>query len=240
MNNADPSSNIVTKSIFIWLNILGFSVEVEDENQYAKLAEHLKKFQKLFNDNNGLGYKTKIISDGIILHLSNPNYGDFVSILKDIGKKQFKFINENKLFIRGGISVGTKYETYEKDNDNGLFISNGLARAVNMEAKNIDWPIIGTGKKVINKINDLFNINDSEEYFGLKRCFNKKGEFVYFIDFIQEDQSQSFYQLIKNKIEEFKEPKDSKVKEKYIWLLKYYIQKFEGVELPKLLKGVIL
>lgn len=238
MNNVDPSSSIVTKSIFIWLDILGFSVEVEDENQYTKLAEHLKKFQKLFNDNNGLGYKTKIISDGIILHIFNPTYGNFISILKDIGEKQFKFINENNLFIRGGISVGTKYETNEMEDDNNLFISNGLARAVNMEAKSIDWAVIGTGKKDINRMQELFNIYDDKEFFGLKRCFNKRGEFVYFIDFIQKDYHQKFHQLIKDKIEEYSEI--PKVREKYMWLLKYYLQRFEHIELHKALKGVIL
>lgn len=82
----NPSDKVeINKSIFIWIDIVGFSNAVDDEKRYEELFELLTKFQSLFND--GDGYSTMIISDGIILQIANTKYQRFTKILKDIGKK---------------------------------------------------------------------------------------------------------------------------------------------------------
>ena len=69
----NPSDKVeIDKSIFIWIDIVGFSNAVDDEKRYEELSELLTKVQSLFND--GDGYSATIISDGIILQLANPKY----------------------------------------------------------------------------------------------------------------------------------------------------------------------
>ncbi len=226
------------KSIFIWLDILGFADSVENEERYGYLSQLLRKFQSLFiNEHN---YRTNIISDGIILQIANPRYEIFREILNDIGKKQFQFICENKEFIRGGIAVGTKLV-----NDKGMnnqFISNGLARAVKIESSHVNWPIIGTNEKNMSDIRELFNIDDKEENFGFLRGFNKNGEDIFFIDFIS--QSFEYINLVNSRIEFFSKNEESKsnlkVRDKYIWLLRYYLHNFKDNDITCLLQGAVL
>ncbi len=124
----------IKNSIFIWLDILGYSAIVEDERKYIELSRLLKKFQELFNESDD--YDSTIISDGIILRLKDASFTDLKEIIHDIGKKQFQFIKENRYFIRGGIAVGSKIE--DTDDPNSAFVSNGLARAVYIESSQID------------------------------------------------------------------------------------------------------
>ena len=223
------------KSIFIWLDILGFADALEREERYGELSELLRKFQSLFNNENS--YRTTIISDGIILQITDPQYEKFKEIINDIGKKQFQFICENKKFIRGGIAVGTKLE-----NDKGMnnqFISNGLAIAVKTESNHVNWPIIGTNEKNMSDIREIFNVDGEEENFDLLRGFNKNGEDLYFIDFIEKN--ESYLELIISKIT--KNEGNPGIRNKYIWLLRYYLHKYkdrEKVNIPPSLKKVVL
>ena len=237
------------QSIFIWLDILGFSKAVENESEYEKLAELLEKFQSLFNE--GDGYRTKIISDGIILQITNSDYESLVKILKDIGEKQFRFINENGHFIRGGISVGTKLE--KGNSDSSLFISNGLARAVKIEETHVSWPVIGTNHKVLSEIRKLFQINNDKEDFKLTKGFNAYGAELYFIDFLKEE-NNDYYELLNKKVKDFRDKmekelrdkkekdlrNDSKALNKYLWLLRYYHNRFGSDNLDESLAGVVI
>lgn len=231
----------IEKSIFIWLDILGFGDAVEDEKKYVELSELLNKFQSLFNDEDD--YSTNIISDGIILHIPTDKLHKLKDIFKSIGEKQFQFTLENGVFIRGGIAVGSKYEN--QNINNNVFISNGLARAVKLEAGYVNWAVIGTNKKVISEIQDLITISDKEDNFNLIRGFNKKGEDVFFIDFLSN--SQKYVDLLNARIEEFsskiKNPHDrgsSNIRDKYIWLLRYYHHKYGNTQISQFLKGTIL
>lgn len=229
--NHNPSPNtqdaiMNEKSIFIWLDILGFANAVENEGEYFKLAEKLKKFQTLFDEDHR--YIATIISDGMILQIKNNYLSDLMEIFKSISEKQFKFILENKEFIRGGIAVGTKFEK-------NTFISNGLARAVKLETTFINYPIIGTDKKNIHEIRDIL-ISDDKETFGLIQSFNKQGEDLYFIDFITDD--RDYLQLLNAKISELE--KKPIIRDKYIWLLRYYLHKYSRKKINKSLKGIVL
>lgn len=228
-HNTSPNAqdvNMHEKSIFIWLDILGFANAVENEGEYFKLAEKLKKFQSLFNEDNR--YDATIISDGMILQIKNSYSSNLMEIFKSIGEKQFKFILENKEFIRGGIAVGTKFEEH-------TFISNGLARAVKLETSFINWSIIGTDQKNINEIQNIL-ASDNKEIFGLMQSFNKKGEDLYFIDFITDD--IKYLQLLNAKISEFKS--QPIIRDKYIWLLRYYLHKYSCENTNESLEGIVL
>ncbi len=230
------------KSIYIWLDILGFSEALEKSENYNKLSELLTKFQALFIESHK--YQADIISDGIILTIERSEH--LVAIIKEIGEKQFKFIIEHNVFIRGGIAVGIKNNS---KNDNKKFISNGLSRAVKLEGQYISWPIIGTDEKNIKEIELILNsgINSIPhsplsfkyikiEDLELKRTFNALGDTIYFIDFIKKD--MNYYHLLENKIKKYKE--ESYIQNKYIWLLRYYHDKYEQISINDSLNGVLL
>ncbi|MFW2552313.1 hypothetical protein [Aliarcobacter butzleri] len=227
--------------LFIWIDILGFSGIVEDDNKYNELYNILKKFQALFN--NSHLYSTKIISDGLILFekITKNEFTKIIEIIDDLSLKQFQFIKENGHFIRGGIAMGTKFEEIiidgkEKDKEN-IFISNGLARAYNLESNNIQWPIIGINDKYLNLMKEYFNIHDNNETFNLKKAFNNNGESIYFINFIPDFEDQEYLELLYRSIEINKDK--ASVRNKYIWLLRHYLQKFK-IEVKKEYEGYVL
>jgi hypothetical protein len=205
-----------------------------------ELAELLCKFQNIFNRSDS--YISNIISDGIVLQLkvhdNNFDYTRFIQTLKDIGEKQFQFICENKYFIRGGLSVGTKLESNQSSgrDDNHQFVSNGLARAVKIESSYVSWPVIGTNDSILSEIRELFEVNNDEEYFNLAKGFNIQGEELYFIDFLQKN--VDFYQLLNKKIKDFEGTPC--IQNNFFWLLRYYHSRFNAEGLDKKLDGVIL
>ncbi len=204
------------KSIYIWLDLLGFSDFVNDGTKYRELASHLKKFQAIFMDSDN--YVTNIISDGIILRITKSKrilQSQLSSILREIAEKQFQFIKDNGVFIRGGIAVGTKLE--DDGDSNNLYISNGLAKAVKIEGSFVNWPVIGTSQSVLNDIKNLLDINE-DITFGMKKAFNMGGQELYFIDFIAPD--EAYYHLLNVKMEEHKD--SAGIRNKYLWLMRYY------------------
>ena len=218
------------KTIFIWLDILGFADAVESEERYRELADLLKEFQSLFD--NGHEYDTEIISDGLILQLKSNNASKIKRAFLDIQQRQFEFIKATKYFIRGAIAVGTKLNAGNEVNNR--FISNGLARAVKLESKFINWPIIGSDFANILEIQKLSSA--FEEDFGLLACFNISGHDVYFMDFIKED--ETYYRILIEKINKHKD--EPNIKAKYVWLLRYYHHKFDNNLLGATLTGIVL
>ena len=220
-------------SLFIWLDVLGFAEAVDDVEKYRELSELLKKFQALFVESDK--YDTKIISDGLILYTKEPTEEMISLIFKEIAEKQFEFILKNKYCIRGGIAIGSRYESDEVTDQ---FISNGLARAYSLESSGIDWPLIATDEKNINRLKQMFRIDEANEYFGLEEAFNKNGKNIYFIDFIKEN--ETYLKLLEEKIFEFKDTPS--VRNKYVWLLRYYLHRFENTrnDIDESLKGIVL
>lgn len=203
------------ENIFFWLDILGFSALVENEKEYAKLAELLKKFSSLFVNIDLL--ESKIISDGILLYFKEPKFGLNVEIFQKtcekIAKKQRNFILKNNEFIRGGIAVGTIYE--EKNSSN--FISNGLARAHRIESNAITWPVIGTNKVQMDKIKSLLNIHDDGD-LGFRKSRNFNGEDIFYINIFDDfDTSNQLENILLRKKREYYS-KSPKVWVKYEWL----------------------
>lgn len=237
-NKVLPIDNILNNSkdssLFVWLDILGFAEAVNEEEKYKELSELLKKFKQLFINSTNISYDTSIISDGLIIYLKDPNISDINLIFKELSEKQFDFILENRYFIRGGIALGSKYESDKIENQ---YISNGLARAYKLESNCIDWPLIATDEINLKRLKDKFKIN-KEEFFGLEKAYNKDGKNIYFIDFIKED--AIYFELLQAKIFESKEKPS--VRNKYIWLMRYYLHKFENYKdkIDITLKGIVL
>ncbi len=210
--------NDTTKTIFIWLDILGFADALEDETRFSELARMLQNFQSTFESI--ASCHSTIISDGLLLRIINPSAQLLMDTLKIIGTKQFEFIKDHKIFIRGGIAIGSKLDDINDDDNNNL-ISQGLARAAKIEASFVDRPIIATNKMNMERIQDYFGA--SGEFFNLSTCFNRKGEEVYFIDFLEEP-NDDYYNILNDKVLEFVDLVS--VHSKYIWLLRHYHYKF--------------
>lgn len=70
-SSAANRSNVEPETIFIWIDILGFSALVENESKYNELLGLLKDFFESFNKLNASA-ECHRISDGIILKLK-PN-----------------------------------------------------------------------------------------------------------------------------------------------------------------------
>ncbi|BAK71807.1 hypothetical protein [Aliarcobacter butzleri] len=241
-SNDNPTDIISFKSnnsIFIWLDILGFAEAVNEDKQYKILSDLLNKFQNLFFGSNF--YKPTIISDGMVLYIEEPQKVKLKTVLKEIAEKQFNFILENKFFIRGGIGVGTKYsedDKQDKDVRNSMFISNGLARSVKLESSFINWPVIGIDEANLSLIREIYGINKEDEFFGLSRGYNQNGQSMFFIDFIEE--KQEYFTLLQNKIHEFEKKENQHIRNKYIWLLRYYLHKYKDQVVNKSLEGIVL
>lgn len=234
LSNISPSgsSKEYNQQLFIWIDILGFSSIVDKPENYTELASILDNFKNSFAYIQGC--QAEVISDGIIINIDISNRDTINRVFKSIGEKQYDFILKDRYFIRGGIAVGSRLEP---DQNNKSYISNGLARAVKIENTKINWPIVGTNKNYLDKIRKVLNIQDPDENFNLIKCFNKNGEDIYFIDFINEE-NESFYNLIDKKITSHVD--ETSVRDKYVWLLRYYHHKFKQPLQKNCLDGCVL
>ncbi|MGE4287000.1 MAG: hypothetical protein AB7F23_10440 [Phycisphaerae bacterium] len=241
------------KTIFIWIDILGFadSIDKEDDTNNGSVAQTLETFISAFSPPDGSLYTSTQISDGIIIALteeaiemnSNPS-SEIRELWAEIGKRQLDFILKNNTFLRGGIALG-KLHGGDK---NKYILSNGLARAHKIESSCISWPIVGTNEQQLENLREAIRCNDNEEIFGLAKSFNAKGGSIYFIDFLGHIESHSYecQKLLVAIIEGLKKFKgEPKVQAKYVWLLRYYQSKFDCTkkelkELPYFFDGAVL
>ncbi len=238
--NPNPSDSVEKSSVFIWIDLLGFSALVENPNAHEKLIGHLRSFRDIFwNDSD---YDSKILSDAILLQIKEYHHRNshsrFIEILKDIGKRQFRFMLDNQVAMRGGIAVGQQLKF---DRGEHGYISTGLARSYHVESGDIDWPVIATNTQYLKEIRKIFNKPDESEQFGLTHAFNKGGDDIYFIDFVQladtAQEIESYERFVKIMLEQY----DGKpqVRNKYIWLLKH-LAKVKDSSIPeKWLKSIL-
>lgn len=223
--NVSPTTISNNDAIFIWLDILGFSDALEDDQAYHKLYDLLNTFKSTFCS--PLRYASQIISDGIILKIDSKNDDEIFEILTEIGEKQFQFILKEKYFIRGGIAVGSHFDV--NDNKDLFLMGNGLSRAVKMEAKSVHHAVIGTNLNTIKKIRVICGLESSDEsLFGLKKTVNENAETLYFIDFLQKD--IDFENMLHQQLSQNKD--NPKIQKKYLWIYRYYISKFEKTDRP--------
>lgn len=222
-----------------FVDILGFSDRLEkagnDESKLKKIYDILKEIyshhqidqKKEFFDHK----KTRIFSDCIYIssHSSNcfntdssiyDQYGEIISI---IGTMQASLIITHKVFLRGGIAIGTKIE----DND-GVEISSAYFNAVNLESQKAIFPIIIIGEKdAISILNSSGkeNYNSSKPTNSIIR--KEKGKDIYILDYISCIGADCcFLKKHKNAIvKSFNNTTDAKIRNKYRWLAYSYHNK---------------
>lgn len=242
----DPNTNLEEqhdipkdpfKSVFVWLDILGFSNDVEvaqdNEANYTTLKDNLTTFQDTFQQpsEDTSSIQSTIISDGILLELkldSSDRLGDrvekFINYIEYIGKAQLTFFKKKRKLIRGGISVANSVQENTK---NSVFLTYGLSAAVKMEKK-VCWPIIGMDEGVLKELARVVYNGDDEQTVlddikkNFKKTYNSDGDLIYFIDFLDQPNRQ-LEDLIKEKFDQ----KDKGIVLKYSWLYRYYISKIQ-------------
>jgi len=217
-----PEQIVAKKTIFIWIDILGFTEALEDEGSFEELALKLQDFRDAFTTLDNCS--TAIISDGLLIRIIDPTYDTTIRVFEEIGKLQYKFIMKHQMFLRGGISIGKKLE----NGDDGVIdiVSQGLARAAKFEGAGVDWPIIATNEKYIKEISEHIT-GGNEEVFSLIPTYNRKGEKIYFIEFLFEP-NDAYYRLINNMCQNFLDKPS--IHSKYVWLLRHYFHKFPETE----------
>lgn len=221
-NNPRMSAEEMSKkeTIFVWINILGFSNKLENEDEYKAVNQLLFEFQKHFADESGM-YFVKPISNGLICEL-NPkrdlwDVKKYLDCLNGIAEKQANFILKYSCLVRGGISIGTRYV------QQNVFIGNGLSRAYDYESRCISWPVIGFpwDEKIEKKFQNFCQISDVKEALCLKSTKNEFDKDIVFLDYkrwLKGKRSD-----IKNFIaEELRNNKNNlRVKMKYEWTKQY-------------------
>lgn len=227
--NASPQVNISNKKqyLYVWLDILGFSDILDKQDSYKELINLLKYFRNKF-ESMELTTKTLTVSDGIVLIFElNEDTDSLSKIFQNIATIQEEFVLEKKYFLRGGMAVGT-IEENEQDDGLKYLISNALSKAYNLESKFVKYPVIATSKSEIDKLNEFYFGEKDLENFGLQKSYSTssktgKEEYIYFIDFMND---KRFEDILKVGLKKYQP--SPQVLEKYIWLYRYYNQKFES------------
>lgn len=226
------------ENIYIWIDILGFSAALEQESEMDALMKNLTKFRAKFE-----GIKDAypvIISDGLLVVMTDPSkIREFIEKVKEIQKELIT--QDIPLFLRGGIAIGRHFEdgiNGNADHSKNWFMGSGLARAVKIESKDICWPIIGTNQKYFDEIKDYFtakylDINELENLF--MKGYNEKGDTIYFIDYL--DNNQLVYDGVCKQYLIHEDKGDKRVSAKYRWLLRYYHYKYSIPESSRLNRG---
>jgi len=250
MPNSNPTDKDEKqdKTIFFWIDILGFSDYLENDKEYKDLKRDLEEFRSLFDSSDM--FKSFVISDGILIQLND--YKQIETAVEKVAKQQKEFILKTKRFLRGGIAEG--YILKEEDIKNKMIITDGLAKAVKIESKNVSWPVIATDEKNLKRIRGL--LNNESSYFKLRKGFNESGGNIFFVDFIEtmeQSERDTYLDLLDKKIkqmsekmkskEEFSQPECQKIKNKYIWLLRHFYHTHGKTIYPELfeeLEGFVL
>lgn len=234
------------ESLYIWLDLLGFSKELEKSGNKENLSKKLEAFRSTFRN---VSTKVMHLSDGILIAIDIEKKPWDIDRIKDIftqiAKGQINFFINQQQVVRGGIGIG---ETINKDNwKESKFISRGMAKAYGLESKKISWPIIGMDQDVLDELSKNFNVSQEQtlKSLNLATSVNEAGDTVYFIEFanqikkIDPSYKKSVEMYFDNKILEF-EKKDypNKVRLKYIWLYKYFKQCW-GIEIPNYKEWVL-
>lgn len=248
----EPVSDIIdvtfneSESLYIWLDLLGFSKELEKSGNKEDLSEKLEAFRSSFRN---ISNKVMHLSDGILIAIDitrKPwNINSIRGIFTQIAEGQINFFVNQQQIVRGGIGIG---ETINEDNwKASKFISSGMAKAYGLESKKISWPVIGMDQDVLSELSKNFNASQEQilKLLNLSTSVNEAGDTIYFIDFakqIQKTESsykQSVEMYFSNKIDEFeKNVYPNKVRLKYIWLYKYFKQSW-GIDIPNYKEWVL-
>ena len=233
--DVDKDARLEKKSIFIWIDILGWAALVKNRSQDQN-RRLIDNFRETFSMPNCSQLKIAHTSaDGILLEVlgnGSSQFKIFNEAIRSIGNKQLDFILNEELFIRGGIIIIEGCFRTEQSID--MTTHPGLSGAHEIEKEHVCWPIIGTNKKNLGEMKKLFNINKEYESLELSASFNSGGLPVYFIDFLStlEEQKDAaklkkYYKILNDKFEKFRHREIGSILIKYIWLMRYFHNKFD-------------
>ena len=235
-------------SLYIWLDLLGFSKEIESDQNTELLTRTLDSFRNIFCK---MFEKTVYISDGILIEIDFPtsqwNINDIQKYFRLLAKGQMDFFLQSERIIRGGIGIG---RSINKANwENGQFLSRGMTKAYSLESKKISWPIIGIDENVIEEL--VTKTGSTKEagttLLNLTTSVNVAGETIYFIDYAKinleyqhthKRKLESYFNKIFKDLEFKKDKESDKIRLKYIWLYKYF-KKSWGIEIPNYKEWVL-
>lgn len=234
------------ESLYIWLDLLGFSSELEKRENKEVLSNKLEIFRSTFSN---ISEKKMHLSDGILIAidiLRTPwDIEKIGKIFKQLAEGQISLFVNHERIIRGGIGIG---ESISEDNwKKSKFISRGMAKAYTLESKKISWPIIGMDEDVLKELCQKTNVSKERalEYFHSAPSVNAAGDTIYFIEFakqienINQNHKTKIETYFYNKFEEFeKKEYPNKVRLKYIWLYKYFKQTW-GIEISNYKEWVL-
>ena len=234
------------ESLYIWLDLLGFSKELEKSGNKENLSEKLEVFRSTFRN---VSKKVMHLSDGILIAIDikrKPwNINRIRGIFTQIAEGQINFFINQQQIVRGGIGIGETIN--EKNWKESKFISRGMAKAYGLESKKISWPIIGMDQDVLNELSKNFDASPEQilKELNLSTAVNEVGDTIYFIEFANQIQKmdpsykRSVEMYFYNKIDEFeKKEYSNKVRLKYIWLYKYFKQSW-GIDIPNYKEWVL-
>lgn len=234
-NKQDIFFNIEPETIYVWIDILGFSSLVDNSSKYEELSGLLDEFYRAFKE-----IKTPAechrISDGIILKL-NPeirNPDTVKNFFLNIITIQNHFLLKNR-YSRGGIAVGSKLiSPLKKQYCENFYISNGLARAYNLESNSITWPVIGTDSSYLKKMCNMYG-KEIRSFFS--RTYSEDKEKIFYLNSYKNlnknDQEQVYKNVLKNISNMENNPR---VQHKYIWIcrnLEKLNRKLTVIQCPK-------
>ena len=235
-----------SESLYIWLDLLGFSKELEKSGNKEDLSKNLEVFRSTFRN---VSKKVMHLSDGIFIAIDikrKPwDINRIREIFTQIAECQINFFIDQQQIVRGGIGIG---ETINENNwKESKFVSRGIAKAYRLESTKISWPIIGMDQDVLNELSKNFNASQDQilKVLNLSTSVNEVGDTIYFIDFANQIKKMdpSYKQKVEmyfyNKIDEFeKKEYSNKVRLKYIWLYKYF-KKSWGIDIPNYKEWVL-
>ncbi len=196
------------KNIYFWLDILGFSNGLNDENRYEDLYNKLLEFRNHISSNcSDLPVTTQIISDGMVVRLEDNSIESFITLIKVIKQLLLKMMEIN-IFVRGSIALGTCISVGTENNEDKL-LGNGLAKAVKIEGNDVCWPVVGTTENeyecILKYYDRNVNLDNLKTYFI--KCKNDNKAEIYVInvfDRIPEKSKVGIFKSIADKYTKFK------------------------------------
>lgn len=204
-----------------FIDLLGFSDMVKHDLEAPNGQE--KYVQKLFEIHSSTlalqetGFHVNLIqfSDSIVLSTEyNPR--NFDAFLNIIGQYQYNLFCKG-ILSRGGIAYGKHFF------ENGFLYSMGLIEAYRIESKIAKYPRI-----VIST--DLFDLIYSDQSYTRIAPIMKENDDLFFIDYLEhgriEENCKYLNEILKTAV-------SPEVKEKHLWLLDYFIEKYPESDLKR-------
>lgn len=239
-----------------FLDILGFKNLIDktsqNEKEFNRVLKVLKYTSAVQKDNyegflaqNEITKEVTVFSDSIVISYSADLSigGALFNILNDLVFICNELLAEN-IFVRGGVSYG---EMYHKNN---ICFGPAMIRAYLMEEKEAIYPRIIIDKNAIEA--DIMRPGEcntaEEEADYIRGLLNKDNEGIYYLNFLsQSNEFNDFetyetfiYKIRSYLISHYATNYPPKVKEKYIWFIRYFNKTIKKVFDRQVAKSFII